>query len=226
MKKKYTFIISTISTLLASLLFTMPAWSKLPLKTKKISKISITKTAKVTKKVNTIKKVKLANPIKIIIPIVPVFVEQTQDVQQIARWVVSGQYQCFGQKTITLTPRTDYPGYVDVQQNGKTYLFLATASNTGAVRLESKAANLFWLQLSVKSMLFNSQIGSRILDDCQPKIPPSISDIPVTALKSKASLLTTDMPILPINSSSDAVLPAVATPITGIETIPTIKIAP
>ncbi|MEN9912214.1 MAG: hypothetical protein RI956_658 [Pseudomonadota bacterium] len=193
MKNTHTFITSTV---LASLVFAVPAWSK-PQPIVKKSAIS-KKQTKATKK---------AKPIKKIIPIVPTLVEQDQDIQQISRWVVSGQYNCFGQKTITLTPRIDYPGYVDVQQNGKTHLFLAVTSNTGAVRLENKAANLFWLQLPVKSMLFNSQTGSRVLDDCQPETLPSILDVPATALKSKASLLITDTPILPINTPTDVAPP-------------------
>jgi hypothetical protein len=148
---------------LTGIFLSTPAWSKPQ---------PIFKKSTITKAKKQVKSTKKANPIKKIVSIAPVFVEQSQGIQQIARWVVPGQYNCFGQKTITLTPRTDYPGYVDVQQSGKTHLFLAVASNTGAVRLENKAANLFWLQLPVKSMLFNSQTGSRVLDDCQPQIPP------------------------------------------------------
>lgn len=228
MKKNHTAIISSV---LASLIFAVPVWSKpqINTNTNKVSKISKLSKVNNTKKVNNIKKtslVKQLKSIKKISPIVPILVEQGQDIQQIARWVVSGQYKCFGQKTITLTPRIDYPGYVDVQQNGKTQLFLAVASNTGAVRLENKAANLFWLQLPVKSMLFNSQTGSRILDDCQPETVPSILELPATALKSKASLLMTDMPISPINILTDVVPSPVVIPITEIEAIPAVKIAP
>jgi hypothetical protein len=190
MKKNHTFITSTV---LASLVFVVPAWSKPQ---------PIVKKGTITKAKKQIKSTKKANPIKKIVSITPVFVEQSQDIQQIARWVVPGQYNCFGQKTITLTPRTDYLGYVDVQQNGKTHLFLAVASNTGAVRLENKAANLFWLQLSVKSMLFNSQIGSRVLDDCQPQIPPA-------DLKVSLPLLNISTPLPIVDTPETLVIPAV-----------------
>jgi hypothetical protein len=127
---------------------------------------------------------------------VPQFIEQSAETQQLAQWIVAGQYACFDHQTVLITPRTDFAGYIDLQTKGKTYHLLPVASNTGALRLESKADNLFWLQLSVKSMLFNSRTGIRIVDDCQPNNPPPA---PISAPELSAQstpVLATPMPLI------------------------------
>ncbi len=107
------------------------------------------------------------------------FAPQSGDVQQIAAWVVPGKYDCFGNQSVTVTVRADHPGYVDLSHKGSTHHMLPVASNTGAVRLESKTGGVFWLQLPAKSMLFSNK-GSRIADDCHnhavQRVVPPIGD--------------------------------------------------
>jgi hypothetical protein len=40
-------------------------------------------------------------------------------------------------------------------------------SQTGAIMLEDPKAGMKWIQLSNKSMLLNSKLGQRLVDDCQ-----------------------------------------------------------
>lgn len=146
-----------------------------------------------------------------ILPIPPIFITQPEPIQQIASLVVSGTFNCFEGKTITLIPRTDYIGYIDVQFNGKSYVFLAVNSNTGAVRLENAASNLFWLQLPIKNMLFNSRTGSRVLDDCQLKNPiPN----PVNHITAPNQVLS------PVSDSVKETLPASKTEAKVLEILP------
>ena len=39
-------------------------------------------------------------------------------------------------------------------------------TTTGAVRLEDKKNGMMWLQIANKSMLMNSKIGQRMVDNC------------------------------------------------------------
>jgi hypothetical protein len=77
---------------------------------------------------------------------------------------------------------------------------LPVVSNTGAVRLESKADGLFWLQLSVKSMMFNARTGSRVADNCQPRqVPAPVLVAPPAIEASPAVAITVDSaPIAPV----------------------------
>ncbi|HVQ04137.1 MAG TPA: hypothetical protein VMT14_11505, partial [Burkholderiaceae bacterium] len=39
-------------------------------------------------------------------------------------------------------------------------------TSTGALRLEDKKAGIVWLQIPSKSMLMNSKVGQRMVDNC------------------------------------------------------------
>ena len=52
------------------------------------------------------------------------------------------------------------------RHSGNTYNMVPEETTTGAVRLEDKRAGVVWLQIANKSMLMNSKIGQRMVDDC------------------------------------------------------------
>ena len=97
-----------------------------------------------------------------------VFKPQSEEIQAIAAQITSTRFNCQFGRHVDVKARTDHLGYVDVTFNGKTSHMLPVVSNSGALRLESAADHRFWLQLSVKSMLFDSHGGSRLADDCHP----------------------------------------------------------
>ena len=97
-----------------------------------------------------------------------VYKPQSEEVKIIASLIKSGRYNCEFNQHVDIKVRDDQLGYVDVTFKGKTSHMLPVVSNSGALRLESKVDHRFWLQLMSKSMLFDSQGGSRLADDCQP----------------------------------------------------------
>jgi hypothetical protein len=136
----------------------------------------------------------------------PLWVAQPEEIQQIARWVDAGVYDCFDHQTVTITKRLDYLGYVDLQAKGKTYRTLPVVSNTGAVRLESKTDGVYWLQLSAKSMLFNARTGSRMIDDCQPRNPAPVVTNPTV----EVGLDIKPVDLKPLESKPETIMPAPA----------------
>jgi len=57
-------------------------------------------------------------------------------------------------------------GWFNVEYKGKSYLMTPEHTTTGAVRLEDKKNGMMWLQIANKSMLMNSKIGQRMVDNC------------------------------------------------------------
>ena len=97
-----------------------------------------------------------------------VFKPQSEQIKAIAAQFLTIRFNCeFGQH-VDIKVRADHLGYVDVTFLGKTSHMLPVVSDSGALRLESELDHKFWLQLSVKGMLFDTQEGSRVADDCQP----------------------------------------------------------
>jgi len=77
-----------------------------------------------------------------------------------------GDYACeFDQSVnVHLTPNND--GYVDVRYKTRIWTMKPVLSSTGALRLEDVRGQLLMLQIANKSMLMDTQLGQRILDNC------------------------------------------------------------
>lgn len=77
-----------------------------------------------------------------------------------------GDYACeFNQSLkVSLNPNTG--GYVDVAFKGRTYVMKPVLSSTGALRLEDVAGRTLMIQIASKSMLMDTKIGQRLVDEC------------------------------------------------------------
>jgi hypothetical protein len=71
----------------------------------------------------------------------------------------------FGQ-TVQVMPVASRPGHYALVFKKKTYNLERQQTTTGAVRLEDRKAGVVWLQISVKSMMLNTKIGQRMVDNC------------------------------------------------------------
>jgi Membrane-bound lysozyme-inhibitor of c-type lysozyme len=120
------------------------------------------------------------------------FQAQNDTIKELASTVISGTYQCFNNQTVTVKTRADHLGYVDLSFKGHTHHMVPVPSNSGALRLESKAGGLFWLQLSTKSMLFTNA-GSRVADDCRNQSAPP----PPASTGSALDIQVIDLPTAP-----------------------------
>jgi hypothetical protein len=77
-----------------------------------------------------------------------------------------GAYACeFGQTVdVSISPRA--AGYVDVKYKNSLFTMKPVVSSTGALRLEDVTGRTLMLQIANKSMLMDTKIGQRLVDDC------------------------------------------------------------
>jgi hypothetical protein len=80
--------------------------------------------------------------------------------------VLVGQSRCEFEQSVNVAPVPDRKGHFHVEFKGKTFDMVPEATTTGAVRLEDKKNGMMWLQIANKSMLMNSKIGQRMVDNC------------------------------------------------------------
>jgi hypothetical protein len=80
--------------------------------------------------------------------------------------VLTGQSRCEFDQSVHVAAVPNQKGWFNVEYKGKSYLMAPEATTTGAVRLEDKKNGMMWLQIANKSMLMNSKIGQRMVDNC------------------------------------------------------------
>jgi hypothetical protein len=80
--------------------------------------------------------------------------------------VLTGQSRCEFDQSVNVAAVPNQKGWFNVEYKGKSYLMAPEATTTGAVRLEDKKNGMMWLQIANKSMLMNSKIGQRMVDNC------------------------------------------------------------
>ena len=94
-------------------------------------------------------------------------VQRISDAQLlVADRVLTGDASCEFSQTVAVTPVSGRPAHFHVVYKKATYTMLPEETTTGAVRLEDKKAGMLWLQIPSKSMLMNTKIGQRVVDDC------------------------------------------------------------
>jgi hypothetical protein len=86
---------------------------------------------------------------------------------QAAAHVFTGTAQCEFKQHVSLTAVAGQPGHFKLAFKNAQYDMVPVETSTGAVRLEDAHAGVVWLQIPAKSMLLNSRVGHRMLDDCR-----------------------------------------------------------
>jgi len=95
-------------------------------------------------------------------PMAPLSAEQLGTADR----VLLGQSRCEFDQSVNVAAVPGQKGWFNVEYKGKSYLMAPEHTTTGAVRLEDKKAGMMWLQIANKSMLMNSRIGQRMVDNC------------------------------------------------------------
>jgi hypothetical protein len=80
--------------------------------------------------------------------------------------VLLGQSKCEFNQSVNVAAVPGQKGWFNVEFKGHSYLMAPETTTTGAVRLEDKKNGMMWLQIANKSMLMNSKIGQRMVDNC------------------------------------------------------------
>ena len=77
-----------------------------------------------------------------------------------------GHYDCEFSQTVNVAMNPKHEGYVDVTFGKNVYTMKPVLSSTGAVRLEDVRGKTLMLQIAYKSMLMDTQVGRRLVDEC------------------------------------------------------------
>jgi hypothetical protein len=78
-----------------------------------------------------------------------------------------GTYACEFNQTLDIVPNAKHAGYVDVKWKRDTFTMKPVLSSTGALRLEDVKGQTLMVQIANKSMLMDTRVGQRLVDDCQ-----------------------------------------------------------
>lgn len=92
--------------------------------------------------------------------------ELTPGQRDAAAHVYTGVAQCEQGQQVALTPMAGQEGHFRLEYKKVSYDVVPEVTTTGAVRLEDKKAGVIWIQIPAKSMLLNSKVGHRMVDDC------------------------------------------------------------
>jgi hypothetical protein len=107
-----------------------------------------------------------------------------------------GRYDCEFNQTVSVDINHKHDGYVDVKHGKSTWVMKPVLSQTGALRLEDVKGRMLMLQIANKSMLMDTQIGRRLVDNCvhekqrhvaQPAASESLGIDPVKAAAAAAA---------------------------------------
>ena len=77
-----------------------------------------------------------------------------------------GDYLCEFGEQVRVQRNARHEGYVDVQHRQSTWTMKPVVSRTGALRLEDVRGRILLLQIASKSMLMDTRIGQRMVDNC------------------------------------------------------------
>lgn len=107
-----------------------------------------------------------------------------------------GPYECEFNETVSVDLNTRHDGYIDVKHRKSVWVMKPVLSHTGALRLEDVKGRMLMLQIANKSMLMDTQIGRRLVDNCvhekqrnvaQPAASESLGIDPVKAAAAAAA---------------------------------------
>jgi hypothetical protein len=96
----------------------------------------------------------------------PVLLEAGEAQLEAAQRAYLGDYACEFKQTVNISAHPKVPGYIDVAWLKQRFTMKPVLSSTGALRLEDVTGRTLMIQIANKSMLLDTKIGQRLLDDC------------------------------------------------------------
>ncbi|MEN9630864.1 MAG: hypothetical protein RJA10_4092 [Pseudomonadota bacterium] len=77
-----------------------------------------------------------------------------------------GNYECEFNERLAVDVNHKNDGYLDVKHRNRVWVMKPVLSHTGALRLEDVKGRMLMLQIANKSMLMDTQVGQRVVDNC------------------------------------------------------------
>jgi hypothetical protein len=96
----------------------------------------------------------------------PVLVDADEAQLAAAERAYLGDYACEFKQTVHIDKHPQVAGYVNVAWQKMLITMKPVLSSTGALRLEDVTGRTLMIQIANKSMLLDTKIGQRLLDDC------------------------------------------------------------
>lgn len=99
-------------------------------------------------------------------PAEPVLAEADEAQLAAAERAYLGDYACEFKETVHIDKHPKTAGYINVGWKKQLITMKPVLSSTGALRLEDVTGRTLMIQIANKSMLLDTKIGQRLLDDC------------------------------------------------------------
>ncbi|HEY8881690.1 MAG TPA: hypothetical protein VIN03_29265 [Roseateles sp.] len=96
----------------------------------------------------------------------PVLVDADEAQLVAAERAYLGNYACEFKQTVDIEKHPKVPGYITVAWQKQLFVMKPVLSSTGALRLEDVTGRTLMIQIANKSMLLDTKIGQRLIDDC------------------------------------------------------------
>lgn len=96
----------------------------------------------------------------------PTLVPAGDDQRAAAALAHYGDYACEFSQTVSVQRHPAQEAYVEVTFGRGRYVMKPVLSSTGALRLEDVAGRMLMIQIASKSMLMDTQVGRRLVDEC------------------------------------------------------------
>jgi len=96
----------------------------------------------------------------------PVLVDADEAQLAAAERAYLGDYACEFKETVRIDKHPKVAGYIDVAWKKQVFTMKPVLSSTGALRLEDVTGRTLMIQIANKSMLLDTKIGQRLIDDC------------------------------------------------------------
>jgi len=117
-----------------------------------------------------------------------------------------GVYECEFNQSVQIIPYPQTSGYIEVAWNKNIYVMKPVLSSTGALRLEDVSGRTLMIQIANKSMLMDTKIGQRLVDEC---IHP-VQRAAIEAAKANPAPAESSLGIDPAKAAAAAVAAAAA----------------
>ncbi len=96
----------------------------------------------------------------------PVLVDADEAQLAAAERAYLGNYACEFKQTVDIERHPKVAGYITVAWQKQSFVMKPVLSSTGALRLEDVTGRTLMIQIANKSMLLDTKIGQRLIDDC------------------------------------------------------------
>lgn len=96
----------------------------------------------------------------------PVLADADENQLAAAERAYLGDYSCEFKESVNIAKHPKTAGYVDVVWKKNRITMKPVLSSTGALRLEDVTGRTLMIQIANKSMLLDTKIGQRLLDEC------------------------------------------------------------